>query len=224
MGPALVAATTGAVALASSSGWVAQLPRRSATADEPAAAGAWRALWWIPVLNVAVAVALALLWSPFELELVYQVRVVLFLTFLAPLAVIDHRERIVPNKVLLVLLALRVPLWVWEAATDLERFFGTLRAEATVAAVIFGFFMLMRLVHRGGLGMGDVKLFAIMPLFLGVQLAIAGIFGSLVASFCFAVWAMATRRKNRKDTFAMVPAIAIGTVGAVILVSIRGAL
>ena len=62
MGPALVAATTGAVALASSSGWVAQLPRRaSATADEPAAAGSWRALWWIPALNVAVAVGV--LWT-----------------------------------------------------------------------------------------------------------------------------------------------------------------
>ncbi len=187
-------------------------------------AGAWRALWWIPVVSVGVAVVLAYLWATPDLELVYQVRVVLFLSFLPALAVIDHRERIVPNQILLVLLALRVPLWIWEALVDVDVFLATLRAEAAMALVIFGFFFLMRAVHRGGLGMGDVKLFALMPLFLGTQLALSAILGALVAAFAFAVWSLATRRKGRKDTFAMVPAIAVGAILAVLAVSIRGAL
>lgn len=198
----------------------------TAAPDVPPGPGAlgWRSLWWVPAVSVSLAVVLALLWRTPDLELVYQVRVVLFLSFLPALAVIDHRERIVPNQILLVLLALRVPLWIWEALVDVDVFLATLRAEAAMALVIFGFFFLMRAVHRGGLGMGDVKLFALMPLFLGTQLALSAILGSLVAAFAFAVWSLATRRKGRKDTFAMVPAIAVGAILAVLAVSIRGAL
>lgn len=223
MSAVLVSSMTGAVALVGSSGWLAHLRRRVSPeladgAERPASA------WWIPAVSTVVGVILGALWSQLDLQPVYQVRVIVLLAALPVLAVIDHRERIVPNRALLVLLALRVPLWIWEAAIDLDLFVATLRSEVIVGGIILGFFSLLRVLHRGGIGMGDVKLFAIMPLFLGTQMALSAILGSLVASFCFAVWAMVTKRKGRKDSFPMVPAIALGTVGAVLLVSIRGVL
>lgn len=195
---------------------------KAAASGLPARFDVLREWWWVPASSVVVAVALTVLWGPLDLEAAYQMRVVTFLSFLVPLAVIDARESLVPNRLLIALVALRVPLAVWEAAVDLEMFWATIRGEVTVGVVVGGFFLLLRLLPAGGIGMGDVKLLALMPIFLGPQLALTSIMASLLVSFVLALWMMASRRKSRKDAFPMVPSIVVGTIAAVVLVTVRG--
>lgn len=225
--PALVA-IAGAVALVSSCAWLIYLGMRSGTVR-----GRRDALtlltrpggdWWVIPVSVVVVAGTALAWQQASLEPTYQVRLSIMLSALAPLALIDQREHVVPNEALITLLGVRAGIYVWEAVALREIVGDMIRAELITAAVVVIFFVMVRMLNKGGIGMGDVKLFGVMTLFLGTQLALASIFASLLVSFVVAVVAMASKRKTRKDSFAMVPSIAIGTALAVVLVSIRGAL
>ena len=180
--------------------------------------------WWVLPVSVVTVVGVALLWQRLELAAPYQVRLVLVIVSLGPLALIDRREHVVPNRAIVALLAGRAVIYLWEAVTMGSGFVDMIRAEVITAAIVAGFFGTLSLVGRGGIGMGDVKLFGVLTLYLGTQLALASILASLVVAFLVAVTALATRRLTRKDSFAMVPSIATGTVLAVVLVSIRGVL
>ena len=180
--------------------------------------------WWVLPGSVATVVGAALLWQRLELAVPYQVRLGLVIVSLGPLAVVDRREHVGPNRALIALRAGRAVIYAWEAVTMGSRFGDMLRAELVTAAIIAAFFGTLSLVGRGGIGMGDVKLFGVLTLYLGTQLALASILASLLVAFLVAVTALATRRLTRKDSFAMVPSIAAGTVLAVVLVSIRGVL
>lgn len=180
--------------------------------------------WWILPVSLLVVGGTAVAWQAAGLAPTYQVRMAVMLVALAPLALVDHREHVVPNRALGALLGVRAVIYVWEAIVLPDVFVDMLRAELITAGIVVLFFVMVRMLNKGGIGMGDVKLFAVMTLFLGTQLALASIFASLLVSFFVALVAMATKRKTRKDTFAMVPSIALGTALAVVLVSIRGAL
>lgn len=180
--------------------------------------------WWIVPVSILVVAGTAVAWQAAGLAPTYQVRMSVMLVALAPLALVDHREHVVPNRALGALLGVRAVIYVWEAIVLPDVFVDMLRAELITAGIVVLFFVMVRMLNKGGIGMGDVKLFGVMTLFLGTQLALASIFASLLVSFVVALVAMVTRRKTRKDTFAMVPSIALGTALAVVLVSIRGAL
>ncbi|MGP7959735.1 prepilin peptidase [Sanguibacter sp. A247] len=221
-------AIAGAVALVSSCAWLLYLGVRGGTIhgrrDALAVLARPRADWWIIPASVVVVVGTALAWQAAGLEPTYQVRLALMLSALAPLALTDQREHVVPNEALIALLGARVVIYVWEAVAHREIVGDMIRAELITAVVVVIFFIMVRMLNKGGIGMGDIKLFGVMTLFLGTQLALASIFASLLVSFVVAVVAMASKRKTRKDSFAMVPSIALGTALAVVLVSIRGAL
>jgi len=198
-------------------------PVRSRTAVRSALAPSAEG-WWLLPASVLVVLGVGLIWMRLELVAPYQVRLVVALVSLAPLALVDRREHVVPNRALLALLGGRAAIYAWEAATMRGSFVDMLRAELLTAVVVVAFFAMLSLAGRGGIGMGDVKLFGVLTLYLGTQLALASILASLLVAFLVAVVALATRRLTRKDSFAMVPSIAAGTLLAVVLVSIRGAL
>lgn len=226
-GAALVAALVG-LAVVLSCAWLVVLGVRRgdvrSRADLPAALAPSVPGWWLLPAGVILVLGVALVWQRLDLVATYQVRLAVVLVSLAPLALIDRRERVVPNRALVALLAGRVLVYAWETVTMGRDVLDMLRAELLTALVVVAFFAALSLVGRGGIGMGDVKLFGVLTLYLGTQLALASILASLLVAFLVAVVALATRRLTRKDSFAMVPSIAAGTVLAVVLVSVRGVL
>ena len=75
----------------------------------------------------------------------------------------------------------------------------------------------MLLIFRNSIGMGDVKLFALMGLYQGLWGAFNAVFFSFVVSFVAAVALLATRKKNRKDVIPFGPSVLLGTILAVSL-------
>ena len=187
------------------------------------AAIARRRLLVVPAASVALLSIMVVFWYQQSIEASYQVRLVLMISCLFPIAIIDRRAGIVPNRILLIMLVARVPIYIWEAMTNFEMFKGTARAELATASVIFLFFILLRMLYRGGVGMGDVKLFAVMPLYLGTQLALSAIFGSLVVAFLYSSWLMLSKRKGSKDAFPLCPSILAGASLMTLFVSVAGA-
>jgi leader peptidase (prepilin peptidase)/N-methyltransferase len=100
-----------------------------------------------------------------------------FMAMLAAITLTDLERRVIPNRILL---AGAVAGLAIAAATDPS----SLPERGIAAAAAGGLLLLIAVAYPRGMGMGDVKLAAVMGLFLGsavsVALAVAVIAGSIV--------------------------------------------
>jgi leader peptidase (prepilin peptidase) / N-methyltransferase len=129
---------------------------------------------------------------------------VALILILVPAAVIDLEHRIIPNQLnvagAVIALALGIGL---DAAGEPERLIAAVAAG--------GFLLAAALAYPGGMGMGDVKLAAVMGLFLGravaAALMIALIAGVLVGAL---IIARKGARAGRKTAVPFGPFLALG--------------
>jgi leader peptidase (prepilin peptidase)/N-methyltransferase len=87
----------------------------------------------------------------------------------------------------------------------------------SLAAVLLGggFFYLVAVVSRGGMGGGDIKLTAMMGAFLGLRDLGVAIFVGLIAGSAVGIALMIAGRKTRKDAIPFGPFLALGGICAV---------
>jgi leader peptidase (prepilin peptidase) / N-methyltransferase len=115
-----------------------------------------------------------------------------FVTTLAAVTLTDLERRIIPNKILIVAAVLGVAI---AAIGDP----GSLPERAIAAAAAGGLLFLAALAYPRGMGMGDVKLAAVMGLFLGRNVApailVALLAGSLVGLAMIARHGAAARKR-----------------------------
>src|SRR3954447_24614778 len=131
---------------------------------------------------------------------------VVFVLLLVPITLIDLDHRIIPNKLTLLgtILALALVL-VLEPAEMPEHLIA--------AAAAGGFPRAAGLAHLAGMGMGDVKLAAVMGLFLGRAVGpamfVALLAGSLIGA---AIVARKGAREGRKTGIPFGPWLAFGSL------------
>ena len=131
------------------------------------------------------------------------------LAVLGILAVIDLEWRLLPNKIVLPAIA---GVLAWQLAFLPDRF-----AEALVAAVGAALFLLLpSLFRRGAIGMGDVKVAALLGAALGAPVVLALAVGSL-AAWPVALVMVLRRASLRGATIPFGPSLALG--GAVMLLA-----
>jgi leader peptidase (prepilin peptidase) / N-methyltransferase len=127
---------------------------------------------------------------------------------LVPVTLIDLDHRIIPNKLVLAG-ALVAPAIVALVAPD------DLTEHLIAAVAAGGFFLLAVLAYPRGMGMGDVKLAAVLGLFLGRAVGpavfIALLSGTLVGAV---VIARKGAREGRKTAVPFGPFLALGAVCA----------
>ena len=125
---------------------------------------------------------------------------------LVPIALIDFEHRIIPNKITLPAAAAAVAIG---AALDLRGVPEQLIAGAGAG----GFLLAFALAYPRGMGMGDVKLAAVLGLFLGRSVAVAILVGVLTATLVGAgVMARIGVEKGRKTAVPFGPFLALGGV------------
>jgi leader peptidase (prepilin peptidase)/N-methyltransferase len=127
---------------------------------------------------------------------------------LVPVTLIDLDHRIIPNRLMLVGAVVAPALLLLVAPADLAE-------HLIAAAAAGGFFLLAALAYPRGMGMGDVKLAAVLGLFLGRAVGpavfIALISGTLVGAV---VIARKGAREGRKTAVPFGPFLALGAVCA----------
>ena len=127
---------------------------------------------------------------------------------LVPITLIDLDHRIIPNRLTLIG-AVIAPLLV--AFTDP----GALPEHLIAGLAAGGFFLIALLAYPSGMGMGDVKLAAVLGLFLGRAVGPA-IFIALVAGTLVGALVIARKgtREGRKTAVPFGPFLALGGVVA----------
>ena len=163
-----------------------------------------------PVLEVGTALLLAAVVVRFGLS--WQLPAFLVLAVAAVLlAVIDLQHRLLPDRVLLPALAVGSLLLLVAAAAGGA--WPALGRAALGAGVLFLVFLALALLSPGALGMGDVKLAALLGLYLGWLgwgAVLAGAVAGFVVQAVVAVALLAARRVRRDSELPFGPAMLVG--------------
>lgn len=165
-----------------------------------------------------VVVLLMIIGNTLMLQLFYRdnsmianIKRVILLSLMGPIAYMDFKETRIPNQFIILGLVCRVVLIPVELLFSAKLFFPAILSEVIAAAALFLAAALCRLCIKNAIGAGDMKLFLIMGLFLGLDGIWSAILLSLLISFFIAVFLLLSKKKTKKDSIAFGPALAIGT-------------
>jgi leader peptidase (prepilin peptidase)/N-methyltransferase len=128
-----------------------------------------------------------------------------FVAMLVVVAAIDLEHRIVPNRVLAPAALGAIALY---AIFDP----GRIPENLVAAAGAGGFLLVFALAYPAGMGMGDVKLAAVMGLYLGRAVAPALFVGFLVGAAVGVAIVLARGSEARKRAIPFAPYLALGGV------------
>jgi leader peptidase (prepilin peptidase) / N-methyltransferase len=130
----------------------------------------------------------------------------MLIAVLVPVALIDLEHRVIPNKITL-------PAAVAAVAIGCALNLHGVPEQLIAAAGAGGFLLFFAVAYPRGMGMGDVKLAAVLGLFLGRSVAVAilaaVVFGTVVGAL---VMARVGVEKGRKTAVPFGPFLAIGGV------------
>jgi leader peptidase (prepilin peptidase)/N-methyltransferase len=134
------------------------------------------------------------------------------------LGAIDARTKLLPNAVLLRFTAVTLPLLLLAAAAS-GHWIGLLGA-ATGAAGLFAVYFVLALISPAGMGMGDVKLAAVLGL-IGGWAGAAAWMGTLLGGFLLGglagVAVLLVRRGSRGSTFPFGPGMLLAAFASFVL-------
>lgn len=177
----------------------------------------WSCFICIPLSLLAVAWMISSYYLKPE---VYVLKRVCVVAVLWPIAVSDFREYRIPNKLVLLGLALRVPLLVAELFVHTNTVGAVVVNELMAAAASAGICLVCMLLSRGSLGMGDLKLVLFMSAFLGTDGILASMFVSVFFSAVCAIGLLLFKKKSRKDAIPFAPFVLVGTIVSIILTGV----
>ncbi len=136
---------------------------------------------------------------------------------LLPVAYIDYRNKLIPNQMLICMLIVKVILLAFELffqETDLVNYM----ISSGISILVFcGVFFLISLVFKNSIGMGDVKLFGVLSIYLGLYGTLHVLFYALIITFFYACFLLITKKKDKKDEISFAPMVALGMLACVIL-------
>ncbi len=136
-------------------------------------------------------------------------RGLLLVALLAPVCWIDLDRRLIPNRLTAAGALAAIALTLATAPGDLP-------AALAWAAGAGGFLLLPALIRPDGMGMGDVKLAAVLGLFLGPAVVAALLIGLLAATLAGGVVVL-TAGGFRTATLPLGPFLALGALAGFLL-------
>ena len=162
-----------------------------------------------PLVELATGVVFAVvaLVNGLDLDLLVELP---FAAMMITVARIDLEHRIIPNKILL-------PLGVWGIAAIAFVDASALPEALIAGAAAFTFLFVVALVHPKGMGMGDVKLAAVMGIYLGASVAPALLIGFLAGSIVGVAIMARHGAAGRKRGVPFAPFLALGGLTALLV-------
>ena len=171
------------------------------------------------VVIILAVVGITLMLQLFYLNnsLIHNIKRICLLSLLGPIAYVDFTETRIPNTYIMLGLIYRGILIPMELLFVREIFLSTILSEIVAALALFLAAILCRICIKNSIGAGDVKLFFVMGLFLGLNGIWSAILLSLFVSFFIALFLLLTKRKTKKDSMAFGPALTVGTFISIFL-------
>lgn len=160
--------------------------------------------------GIPVFIGIAFLFKEYGYSYWKMQRYLILLYALPVLAWIDKKEKKLPNQILGVLALIRCVILVGEIASYTALWEEFLAHAFLGAAFSFVLMMAAYYISKKAIGMGDVKLLAIMGFYLGFSLNYTVLFVSLLFAAAYAVWNMLRKKLEAKDEIAFAPFVSAG--------------
>jgi leader peptidase (prepilin peptidase) / N-methyltransferase len=215
----VVGAALGLVAGALLPSLIAILPDRHPEPNEPARTP-YRVLATVPRLRPILAVVTAVTWAVLAAARGGRADLPAYLVVAAfgiALAYVDLREHRLPDPLMAAALAAGGVLLAFAAA--LTDAWGTYGQAWLVAIVMFAAFLGLALLRPADLGMGDVKLAAVVGLmtgWLGWPVAVLGAFLGFLFGGVTGVLLLLARRADRRTPIPFGPFMLLGALVAIV--------
>ncbi|MCC4907643.1 A24 family peptidase [Microbacterium sp. cx-59] len=127
------------------------------------------------------------------------------------LAIIDLRTHRLPNRI--VLPGYPVAIVLFGIAALLRPDPWALGRALLAGAILFAFYLLLRMLQRGGMGGGDVKLAGVIGIMLGFagwDAVVIGLFAGFLGGGLYSAVLLARRRANRRTAVPFGPWMLLG--------------
>lgn len=141
-------------------------------------------------------------------------------TVLIPVAFIDLVHMIIPNGLVLVGLAGGIPVFLYHVfyrpflLYDSTLWYAPLQGAISTAGILFIVSIIGFLIYKddGALGMGDVKIFLPIGLFLGWKLSLVTLFIAVILAAIVGIILMIFKVMNRKSAMPLGPFIVLAAI------------
>ena len=178
---------------------------------------------WQSCIFICSAIVVFLLTSFFLFENIdgwYNFFKLSMLTMIITIAgTIDLKTKRIPNDLVLLGLAFRLVIYVFEIINRSEEILDIFKNDMIGFAIGFGILFLAAIISRGSVGFGDVKLFAVIGLCGGAILTYSTLLIALIVNTIFSLAIIFIKKKDRKTAVPFGPAIFIGYLCALCLSS-----
>ena len=137
-------------------------------------------------------------------------RYMILLYALPVLGYIDGKHKKIPNRLLIVLLVLRLPILIADLIFHPDLWAELFRFCLAGIAASLLFMLFAWFLSRKTLGMGDIKLVTVMGAYLGFSLNYVVLFLSLLMAAAYGLWRTVRKKGGLRDELALAPFLAIG--------------
>ncbi len=160
--------------------------------------------WQYPVVELLTGLLFLLIYLKFGLSIKTAIYLIL-ISLLIVCSIIDLKYKIIPNKITYsgIILGLILSLFF-----DHLTFISSLIGGLIPAGLLF----LIALVYKKGMGIGDVKLVAMIGVFTGYKIVLAGIFIGSIVGLLFVLPLLIAGKMSRKSRIPFGPFISIGSL------------
>ena len=145
------------------------------------------------------------------------IRYLILLECMFILAWIDHQERRIPNKILLSMLIARGLILILEWVLVPSMGMPLLLSSLLGMLLGGGLFLLAYFISKKGVGMGDVKLFAVTGCYVGGGSIMPLVFFSVLISALFSIVMLILKKINLKEEIPFAPFVLAGTIASMAL-------
>lgn len=164
-----------------------------------------------------IAIMLLILFYYKQNSAVLVLKRIALLSIMWPLGYIDYKTYRIPNRFIVLGIAYRVIILLVELFFRDEYLLGTLLSEGVSAIALLVASILCSLLVKNSIGFGDIKLFIVMGILLGLESIWSAVFVSLIITFVVSLVLLASRKKTRKDSIPFAPLLMMGTYISIIL-------
>ena len=164
------------------------------------------------IFNLFIMIALVCEFILFKYDILKIIRYVVLLEGIVVIAWIDIKTKKIPNRILITLLGIRVVLIVLEMIRFSEYAMVILMSSLLGMLIGFVMFIIPYFITRGGIGMGDVKMFAVIGCYVGSAVVMPSALFTVLSSAIYSGVQLIRRKTQLKDEIALGPFILIGII------------
>ena len=144
-------------------------------------------------------------------EYIQASKLTFLIMLLAPIAYIDFKSHKIPNILVITGILARFVFYIIEMIVLNKKMLDILFSDIKGVLLGCGILLLGSLITKNGVGMGDVKMYAVIAMFMGYSGTILSLIISLFVCFIASIILLVTGKKTRKDTIPLAPFVYIGT-------------